>query len=55
MILEYADLTNDELLAIVADNPDATPMEVELMLRVERLQDEVQDLLEPVQEQNEHT
>ena len=44
MTLEYAELTNDELLAIVADNPDATQMAVELMLRV---QHEVQELLEP--------
>ena len=50
MTLEYAELTNDELLAIVADNPDATQMEVEMMLRVERLQHQVQELLEPRKE-----
>ena len=49
-------MTDDELLAIVADNPDATSMEVQLMLRVERLQHEVQDLLELTTEpKNEHT
>lgn len=42
MTLEYAELTNDELLA--------TQMEVELMLRVERLQHQVQELLEPRKE-----
>ena len=54
--MEYADMTDDELLAIVADNPDATSMEVQLMLRVERLQHEVQDLLElTTGPKNEHT
>lgn len=42
MTLEYAELTNDELLA--------TQMDVELMPRVERLQHQVQELLEPRKE-----
>lgn len=52
--MEYAECTNEELLAIVRDKPDATSLEVELMLRVERLQDELQDVLAPDKESNEH-
>lgn len=46
--MEYAECTNAELLAIVRDKPDATSLEVE------RLQDELQDVLAPDKESNEH-
>ena len=37
-------LTDDELVLCVYNDEDASPREVELSLRIERLQDEIEDL-----------
>ena len=39
----YANTTDAELMTVVMNKADATPLEIELMLRLERLHDELED------------
>lgn len=44
MQTQFSTLTDDELLRLVGGKEQRTPLEIELALRVERLQDEVAQL-----------